>query len=307
MFKQLIISIVILIALLVTSSITVYADGEIAINKNNNRSLTFTPVLKSNLQKGFHFPFSWGAGIYGFSYNQEYATRQLFLENEKIKARSDSITHDIHAGEYQILFRPEIWVLPYLNIYGIIGYAKGDVNPDITANGIIVELPVGDTIVEVPIDTSISINEPMKYNGPVYGFGITACYTYNQFFIEMDYNYSEVHPKDMDGKLVSHRFSPKVGMIFIPQQGHIESAVWLGASWLENTQTLTGVVNVREILGNLADYLGEEAEYTATLKPVNRWNMVIGGSLAINKHYNVALEAGFIGRKNISLGILYRF
>ena len=92
-----------------------------------------------------------------------------------------------------------------------------------------------------------------------------------------------------------------------PKKGKIESAVWLGASWLENTQTLTGIVNVREILGDLADYLGEEAEYTAALTPVNKWNMVIGGSLAINKHYNIALEAGFIGRKKISLGILYRF
>ena len=296
-----------LIVLLIASSTTVYADGGITSSKSNNCSLTFTPLLKSTLQKGFHFPYSWGAGIYGFSYNQEYATKQLFLQNEKIKARSDSITHDIHAGEHQILFRPEIWVLPYLNIYGIIGYAEGNVNPDITANGIIVELPVGDTIVEVTIDTSISINEPMKYNGPVYGFGLTASYVYNQFFIELDYNYSEVHPKDMDDKLVSHRLSPKVGVIFIPKKGHIESAVWLGASWLENTQTLTGIVNVREFMGDLADYLGEEAEYTATLKPVNKWNMVIGGSMAINKHYNIALEAGFIGRKKISLGLLYRF
>ena len=307
MLKQFNKIIKVLVVLLIASSTTVYADGDVASNKSSNRSLTFTPLLKSNLQKGFHFPFSWGAGVYGFSYNQEYATKQLFLQNEKIKARSDSITHDIHAGENQILFRPEIWVLPYLNIYGIIGYVEGDVNPDITAHGIIVELPVGDTIVEIPIDTSVSINEPMKYNGPVYGFGITASYTYNQFFIEMDYNYSEVHPKDMDGKLVSHRLSPKVGMMFIPKKGKIESAVWLGASWLENTQTLTGIVNVREILGDLADYLGEEAEYTAALTPVNKWNMVIGGSLAINKHYNIALEAGFIGRKKISLGILYRF
>jgi hypothetical protein len=296
-----------LIILLITSSTMVYAVGEPTSAKKNNLSLTYTPVLKSNHQKGFHFPFSWGAGLSGFSYTQEYATRQLFLQNDKIKARSDSITHDIHTEEHQILFRPEIWVLPYLNLYGIVGYTEGNVNPEITANGIIVELPVGDTIVEVPIDTSISINKPMKYNGPVYGFGVTASYVFNQFFIELDYNYSEVHPKDMDGKLVSHRLSPKAGMMFISKNKNTKSAVWFGASWLENTQTLTGIVNVREFMGDLADYLGEEAEYTATLKPVNKWNMVVGGSLAINNHYNVALEAGFIGRKKISLGFMYRF
>jgi len=73
------------------------------------------------------------------------------------------------------------------------------------------------------------------------------------------------------------------------------------------SQTLTGVVDVREFAGDLADYIGETADYVATLTPVHKWNMVVGGSWKFNNHYNVALEAGIIGRKKISLGFLYNF
>ncbi len=270
--------------------------------------VTYTPVLQQgNLKKGFHFPTSWGAGLEGFVYSQQYTTKQLYLQNDKIKAHSDSLEQDIVAGEYQMLFKPEIQILPFLNIYGLVGYTQGNVTPDITAKNIIVEIPFQDTTYEITIDTSVVVNEPMKYNGPVYGFGLTASYVYNNIFVEFDYNYSVVYPKDMDGNLVSNRLSPKAGYLINTKNVKSNGAVWLGASWLNNTQTLTGVVDVREFAGDLANIIGETADYTAMLTAVNKWNMVVGGSWRFNNHFNVALEAGFIGRKKISLGFLYSF
>ncbi len=271
-------------------------------------SLTYTPLSeKYKIKPGFAFPFSWGVGLQGFAYSQQYDTKELFIHNNKISAHSDSLAYNITAGEYQLFIRPEIWVLPYLNVYGIFGYVEGNITPDITVHGIVVEWPVFDTVYDIYIDTSIVVSDPMKYNGPVYGIGATASYVFHSFFVELDYNYSVVFPKDMDGKLKSHRISPKAGWMFSSVKSKIEGAAWLGASWLENTQTLTGVVNVRDFAGDLADLLGEEADYVATLTPVNKWNMVIGGSLTLNKHYNLACEVGLIGRKKLSLGFVYRF
>ncbi len=280
---------------------------------SNSKRFTTTPVtyttvyLKNSLKQAFRFPFSWGAGIEGFIYSQHYTTKQLYLQNEKITAYSDSLEQDITAGENQIMIKPEIWVLPFLNLYSLFGYTEGNVTPDIIAKSITVKIPFQDTSYEVTIDTSVVVNQPMKYNGPVYGFGLTASYAYENVFVELDYNYSVVYPKDMEGNLVSHRLTPKAGYLINTTNSKNNGAVWLGASWLDNSQILTGVVDVREFAGDLADYIGETADYVATLTPVRKWNMVVGGSWKFNNHYNVALEAGIIGRKKISLGFLYNF
>ena len=294
--------------------------GSIPYNRQNRKVITVsrhsaghlpiiynTPKLKNHHTGKYKFPFSWGASMEGVVFRQHYETEQLFLRNDKITAYSDSLTQVINAGEYQLLFRPQIWVLPFVNVYGILGYVQGDVTPNIIAHGITIKLPVLDSIYEVNIDTSMTVNEPMKYNGPVYGFGITVSYIYKNFMISLDYNYSEVHPKEMDGKLISHRISPKLGYVLTSKNKKNEEVLWLGASWLNNTQTLTGVISVREFAGDLADYLGEEADYVATLTPVDKWNMVAGGSWSYNKHFNLAIEVGFIGRRKVSLGFLYLF
>ena len=83
--------------------------------------------------------------------------------------------------------------------------------------------------------------------------------------------------------------------------------VWIGASWLDDSQTLTGEVNVREVAGDLANYIGEKAIYTAAVSPTQKWNMSVGGSYSINRYFNFAVEVGFIGRQKLALGFMYRF
>ncbi len=269
--------------------------------------LTYTPPLFSHDKSRKKFPYAWGVGIEGFTFVQHYTANKLTLHNEIIKAYSDSLTQDITGGGSRVVIRPGIWVLPYLNLYGIVGFAYGHLEPDITANGINLELPYQDTVYTVFLDTSVVINKPTRYNGSVYGFGATAFYSYQHFFVEVDYNYSEVHPQEMNSKLVSHRFSPKIGRVFTNKQRNHSGTIWVGASWLEDSQTLTGEVNVREVVGDLANYIGEKAIYTAAVSSVQRWNMAVGGSCTISRHFNFAAEVGFLGRKKLALGFMYRF
>jgi len=284
--------------------------GELAkpLNRQNlSELMAYTPPLYNKRRKGFRFPYAWGAAMEGFTFVQKYSTNQLTLHNEVIKAYSDSLTQSITGGGSQVVVRPDIWVLPYLNIYGLIGFAHGHLEPDITAHGVILELPYEDTVYTVLLDTNVIIKKPTRYNGSVYGFGATVFYSYHHFFIEADYNYSEVHPQEMNSKLVSHRFSPKIGRVFTANKRDHSGTIWVGASWLEDSQTLSGEVNVREVAGDLANYIGEKAVYTVALSPVQRWNMAVGGSYTLNQHFNFALEFGFLGRKKLALGFMYRF
>ncbi len=280
-----------------------------ALKGSLNKVLLFPVSLKNNktAHRGFRFPYAWGAGIEGFTFEQKYVANKLTLHNEIITAYSDSLTQDITGGGSQVVVRPEIWVLPYLNLYGLFGFAHGYLEPDITANGINLEIPYQDTVYTLFVDTTVVITKPTRYNGSVYGFGATAFYAYNGYFVEVDYNYSEVHPQGMDSKLVSHRFSPKIGKEFMVGKSNNMGAIWLGASWLEDSQTLTGVVNVREVAGDLANYIGEEAIYTAAINPEARWNVSIGGSYTINYHFNFAVEIGFLQRQKLAIGFMYRF
>jgi hypothetical protein len=284
----------------------VVSGRQYALKQHFNSFSTYTPPLFSNGHIKHGFPFSWGAGFDSFIFAQHYAASKLTLQNEIVKAYSDSLTQNILGGGSRMVLRPDIWVLPYLNVYGMVGYSRGYLKPDITANGINLEFPYQDTVYTIFLDTNVIINKPSRYSGLVYGIGATFFYSYLHYFIEVDYNYSEVRPKGMNSVLVSHRFSPKIGRVLFTKRHNHSVTIWLGASWLEDSQTLTGVVNVREVAGDLANYIGEEAVYTVEVSPVQRWNMALGGSYSINRHFDFAVEIGFIGRKKLALGFLYR-
>ncbi len=250
-----------------------------------------------------------GVGVSGFYYGQRFASDTLRLTSvspitgDTIYTRPNSLIQDTYASEIRFSVKPNVWILPFLNIYGILGYTTGNINPNLTAEGIIVKFPgLGD----VPVDTTVEIKDDIHFAGPLYGGGVTFATGYRQFFLVVDYNLTVTYPHDLDAKLVYNSFMPKAGVRLKPAEKLLVE-VWGGAFWFSNSQTMQGKITVSDFSENLAEIIGDEAVYYGTINPVHQWNLLLGGVVTLNNHHRLTVEAGFVHRKQLRLGYEFRF
>ncbi len=272
--------------------------------------IDWLPLFAKKLQNNnisSEYPF--GAGITAFYYSQKFIASSLILTTvspitgDTIHAWADTLIQDTRAGETQLIVKPNIWLLPFLNIYGIIGYTNGTVNPNLTAPRIVIDFP---GLGEQTIDTTVEIHDKLPYHGPVYGIGATISMGIDKFFFSADYHYSKIYPNDLEGSLVYQTFSPKAGIVANLSETLLLN-VWTGAMYFSNKQTMRGKVKVSDFSEGLAQIIGDEADYTGEIIPVHTWNFLAGMGLKINSHHRIMFEGGFVHRIQITAGYEFRF
>ncbi len=287
--------------------VTSFSGTNSYINKTEP-SVNIPPLFGKKARKSnktLSLPF--GVGINSIYYDQSYLASKLLLSSDStdIIARADSIYQNTTAYEFKGQIRPNLWLFPFLNVYGIFGYTKGVISPNLVVPYIVLEnIPIIDTLV---VDTTFEIHDEIGYVGPTYGIGATLSKGFGSFFVLVDYNYSVTNPTDMDDNLRNHFFSPKFGIFLGKASNKSFGAFWLGAMYISNDQSFTGKIDVEEINPVFVPLFGNEATYSGEISAVQQWNFVIGGSYVINNHHHIVLEIGMFDRKQISFGYDFRF
>lgn len=265
----------------------------------------FGKLAKQN-NRSYALPF--GVGINAIYYDQHYLASDLLLSSDStdITAVADSLYQNTSAYEMKLFIRPNIWVFPFLNIYGIYGYTKGVISPNLTVSSIKLQnVPVFDSII---IDTvTFEIQDDIGYVGPTYGIGATFSTGTKYMFFMVDYNYTVTDPTDLDDNLHNHFLSPKAGIFLGKKNSSTTGALWVGAMYISNDQSFTGKIDIEDINPLFVPLMGEKATYQGTIKAKQRWNMVIGGSIVIADRHHFVIEAGFIDRKQLTVGYDFRF
>ncbi len=275
----------------------------------NSKPITeFMPMFGKTAKKNdrsFSLPF--GVGFHSIFYDQGYTASNLQLKSDSsaFTARADTMYQKTTAYELKGSIRPNIWLFSFLNVYGVFGYTKGVISPNLVIPYVMIENPL--IIDTIRVDTTFEIKDEIGYVGPTYGIGATFSMGFDYFFIMADYNYSITNPTDLEENLHNHFFSPKVGVLLGKSKKKIFGAMWLGAMFISNDQSFSGKIDVADINSAFIPLLGEEAEYSGDISANNRWNIVIGGSIVINHHHHLTLEVGFLERKQISFGYDFRF
>ena len=279
----------------------------------------FLPTCNERHTKnGNATPRAFGLNIHSFIYDQAYYGNGLKLTSRykvtedsiPVTIRVDSMYQDTYVAELKGSVRPNIWILPFLNIYGILGYTAGQVDPDIEVPYFYIEVINGtDTILNQRIDTSFKITDKPVFNGPSFGAGATFAIGFSRFFLIVDYNYTISFPIQVDARLQSHQLSPKLGIIFGNKNKQASGALWAGAMYFRNDQYFSGVVDVRDIDRDLEKIIGRYVDYSGDVVayPKQEWNFIFGGSWIINQHNNLSAEAGIYPRMQAKLSYNYSF
>lgn len=322
--------------------------AQYATTKIKSKHQTYTDSLKQ-VKYDNVFPI-WGQKAYnngfdipyptGLMVNYIYVKQGLIIDNMQLGLKSDNIDlplTDIDFIEFgnnystasTVLFRPDVWVLPFLNVYGLFGR--------------------GTSTTEVNLKFPIELKSLVEQNLTTSGFGLTAAGGIGPVWIAVDGNISWSKPELLDKAVQVNTFGLRVGHNFVNKtKPYRNFGVWAGTMGITLSNETVGEIKLKdalppetwdradEIVANYDNWYNnvatrpQQAIADRTLGPIvdaidnadgesiirygldkkvkEKWNGIVGAQYQHNKNWMFRTEAGIIGdRKSFLLSVNWRF
>ncbi|HWA84894.1 MAG TPA: hypothetical protein VG710_01615 [Opitutus sp.] len=162
-----------------------------------------------------------------------------------------------------ITVRPNLWLLPFLQLYGVAGHVVSDT-----------------TVSNIPL-----VGEVVSRNtGTYYGGGAVLAYGRHDWFASVDVNYTYADMSGVDDSQRTLTLQPQIGRNF----GRLST--WLGAMYEDTAETTSGVFPLTGF---------GDVPYRVKLKTASPWNGRVGAQWNFNPHVGLAAELGFGARTGV--------
>ena len=250
---------------------------------------------------GYDLPLPYGIKILYSDIEQEQTLEGLqvgFSGGEKEPFEWVAFENAISISEtWQAI--GDVWVLPFLNVFGFIGDVEGDVGLDVflDGNGLLEQKGIDcsrpgnfalcralqDKIIELPIES--------VFSGTNYGFGFNLAGGWKGFFFTLPVSFSWVNMDTTDvegGAVVSA--SPRVGRVVgLGNYGNL--GLYVGASYLNSDLTAHGSLAIPETDVTI--------DYTVDQSNLDKWSGIVGANWDITRRWSVMVEYnGFFGSRD---------
>jgi len=254
-------------------------------------------------QRGFDLPLPFGMGA-----NYVYMDQGIKIRNLKVGIGDPVIEisgldfSDARAHDSSITARLDMWLLPFVNLYGLFGTIDGEAKLDLDISRVTGGLPsLGLPPIFEPNKT-IDLN--INYNGTTFGGGATLAGGYKNFFGSLDTNYTYSNVDIVDGKIKTLTISPRLGLLVEPPGIKGSFAFWIGAMYMNYKQTITDDIRLNEIDPRLPPV---GIAFKMDVQNDHPWNFLFGGQWEISKRLQITAEGGVGDRQQVITGICFRF
>ena len=351
-------SLIIVLSLLISS----VSFGQYSSKKVRSVHQAYTDSLK-NVKYDYIFPVL-GQGAYsegfdipypiGFMVNYFWSDMGILINNLQLgykNAYNDGNSFDLRPiidengdeilkfgknrnTSYSLNVRPDIWVFPFLNVYGIFG--RGQSHTEVSLTGL------GNHVFDKPLISVVDQNIQTS------GSGILAAGGVGPVWISGDFNWTWNKPELLDKATMANVMGIRMGHTFVfEKHPDMNIALWIGAMRIKMQSETIGEIAMKDALSqdvwdnkdeNVAEYWdwynNEATEFQKrvadkSLTPIvdeldNRqgesivqygidkqvakmWNMLAGAQFQLNKHWMLRSEMGFLGdRTSFLLSLNYR-
>ncbi|MCF6356933.1 MAG: hypothetical protein L3J54_03925 [Draconibacterium sp.] len=286
-------------------------------------------------QKGFDIPYPAGGMV-----NYIWMKQGLVFENFQLGIKTDNVDLPLAPVDfidfgtntntsYSVNFRPDIWIFPFLNVYGLFGYGASTTETNLTA-------PVAfQSIVTQGLSTT--------------GFGVMGAFGLGPLWLSVDGNWTWTKPELLDDPVLVRVLGVRLGKTFAFKSNPERNvAFWVGGMRVKMRSETVGNIKMADAIPEetwarkdeiVADYNAwydgltpikkEIVDQTAIptfmekfdaadgssiisygmdKRPEQEWNVLFGAQYQFNKRWQVRTEAGLIGdRKSFLLSANYRF
>jgi len=275
---------------------------------------------KKAIAAGFDVPYSTGVNVIGMYLNQGLEFGQLGLSTGDNPIQGvDFIAFGENTSEaITANGRLDLWVLPFLNVYGLFGTASSTTTVNVTA----------------PVEFQTVVENVGAYRG----VGFTAAMGVKRNFLAFDMNWVWTDVDRLDQPVRGRSMGIRYGRTLRMGRSN-RMSVWLGTMNQRLVAETKGSIAVSEALppavrDSLVDYqteqwyidlgpAGQQAADSLMDEIINRydsgkinysmnkslttpWNMLIGGNYEIGKRWAFRAEAGLIGRWSLMTNVVYR-
>jgi hypothetical protein len=277
------------------------------------------------IKRGFDLPRPFGINLIGAYVDQGIEIGGLGLST------GDNPTVPISAitfGDNQsaigtLNLRGDLWVLPFINVYGMVGLAQANTTVEVTN----------------PVPFTSSVDQTGRY----LGIGLTGSFGIKRNFAVVDVNWAWSDLEKLDDPVRSRVLSMRLGRA-IKLSGTKRLSVWAGTmnvkfktetqgslllseavppetvdrirgqlesidttQWYQDLSTIQQVV-VDTVVSHLlsGDAGNTTVNYYLDKAPSTPWNMLLGANLDLNRRWSIRSEVGFIGRASALLNLVYR-
>ena len=265
----------------------------------------FLPFFGKKVREmGYSLPLPFGVGTSFMAMRQtnKISDFNLIIQDQEIPF--DLKFYNAVSTDLNYTFRPDVWIFPFLNVYGVFGYSSGRIKPTVLIPGITANLPI---IGDVNIIKPIELNDEIKYKGSTVGLGSMVAGGFKSYFFVLDYNYTWSNMDVMPQTIEVQTITGRIGVMLEGFKTIGKGTFWLGAMYIDINQYVTDMFDLRSQNPDIADVLGDEIGYSMKLGVAEPLNLLIGGSWSFHPRMTFVLEAGIGDRSQFLLSVDYRF
>lgn len=299
--------------------------------KNSNYKWALPIWGKKLSGRGFDLPYNTGIMLNPFIGKQKVLISDLKVGvNDRDPVPLDFIKFgDVVAKTQAITVRPDVWILPFFDLYAIGGISFAQTNVSITA--------------------PFTMNTAANFKGNTFGLGTTFAAGYHGIICIVDINHTWTHLNKIEGAIKANMIDARVGTNFLMKNKPDRSlALWIGGMGIFINRTTEGSIDFSELKTNasrpeMESIVNETASwfddltpaqktimkqlaqaiinkidgngdkdviinYSLVKKPTSNWSMCAGGQFQFNHRWQIRTEAGFFGgRSSLLLSCSYRF
>ena len=320
-------------ALLCVTPLTLWAQSapNLELNSDANQDSInaenwdhFFPIWgKKVIQRGIELPLPLGFNVQWLVNSQDMSLGNLKLgvNNRGLVDVSDFIDigkSTIVTNSAQI--RPDVWVLPFLNVYGLFG--------------------VGTNTIDVTVGLPVELKTVVDRNAVIAGFGGNVSFAIQRYFVVADGNLTWAKVDGIDEKTRANVFSARIGRSFL-LPNRMRFAGWMGAMRLGLASNTSGSIRLGDAIPGLEDFFenyqstewymnlggaqqravdaifseiaangpgSSTIQYDLEKKLASQWSVVFGGQFQFNPNWMFRAEyAQSVKRGSLLLNLNYRF
>jgi hypothetical protein len=270
-----------------------YESGQGSESTCEDRWSNFLPILgQAACELGYVLPRPFGVSLGYMHQDQPFDVGDVFVNGIDVKTPGVAVVDEVQNEESTYTLRFDAWILPFWNIYGILGKTDGQ-----AIGPLKIDLePVFPLLCGLPgnncqVDTNFEIN----YKADVTGYGTTIAGGYKDFFGMIDMNWTtadlDISLTDAKAKVISSRIG------WNGKLGKFTGVLWVGVMYQDISQTLDLQLDIGD--DNLLVSIDQSTQ--------EAYNYLIGGQWDINRSFSILAEIGMGKRKSQMLNLTYRF
>ncbi|EKO3925817.1 TonB-dependent receptor [Vibrio metschnikovii] len=196
-----------------------------------------------------------------------------------------------------LTLRADVWLFPFLNLYGLVGKLDGYSTTDVT-------LTAGFNPNSPFISHKIQ-DFRLDLDGYTTGLGFVLVGGYESWFALVDASFTQSRLTVIDGTINAIVVSPRIGYDF--NRHDVPLRLWAGAMYQDVEQTLKGSLSDLGLPSSLTSKLPSDARFEVQQHLQTSWNPIVGMQYQINESWYLLGEFGFGERQSLFFSIDRRF